>query len=186
MPTNLAESRVLLQLQIEVFGQRRSLSCGSLAILANSCGVSRMGTIPSRGKRAWAGSSRAAMPRGTVAQPNVAFAPGQNRPCRSATSYAGTPERAVLATSGPIPKFASFVRHPRLRTSESRTTSNFIILVSPFEPEVRGRTGGRMCANFGFGALGGSQSWQSPTRSVVTRNMAASAQHAWRLSCSRS
>jgi hypothetical protein len=31
--------------------------------------------------------------------------------------------------SGPIPKFASFVRHPRLRTSESRTTSNSMILV---------------------------------------------------------
>jgi hypothetical protein len=31
--------------------------------------------------------------------------------------------------SGPILKFASFVRHPRLQTSESRTTSNFMILV---------------------------------------------------------
>src|SRR5262245_47656085 len=39
-----------------------------------------------------------------------------------------------------------------MRTSESRTTSNSMILV-PFEPEVRVRTRGTMCANFGFGAL---------------------------------
>src|SRR6266550_1977674 len=55
-----AESRVSLQLQIEVFGQGMSHFCGSLTILANSSAVSRMGTIPSRGKRAWVASSRAA------------------------------------------------------------------------------------------------------------------------------
>jgi selenocysteine lyase/cysteine desulfurase len=37
--------------------------------------------------------------------------------------------RRLMRGSGPIPKFASFVRHPRLRTSESRTTSNSMILV---------------------------------------------------------
>src|SRR5262249_41053807 len=52
-----AESRGSLELQIEVVGQRRSLSCGSLTILANSCGVSRTGTIPSRSKRVCGGAN---------------------------------------------------------------------------------------------------------------------------------
>jgi hypothetical protein len=39
------------------------------------------------------------------------------------------PVEQAQCTSGPIPKFASFVRHPRLRTSESRTTSSSTILV---------------------------------------------------------
>jgi hypothetical protein len=43
--------------------------------------------------------------------------------------------RMSRRASGPIPKFASFVRHPRLRTSESRTTSNSIILVPLLNPK---------------------------------------------------
>jgi hypothetical protein len=56
------------------------------------------------------------------------------------------------APSAPIPKFASVLRHARLRTSESKGTSNVMILV-PLEPEVRNWTRGNYDANFGFAAL---------------------------------
>jgi hypothetical protein len=41
----------------------------------------------------------------------------------------------IALLSGPIPKFASSVRHLRLRTSESRTTSNSMILVPLLNPK---------------------------------------------------
>jgi hypothetical protein len=62
--------------------------------------------------------------------------------------------RTRPATSGPIPKFVSTRDTFSYELRNLRTTSNFIILV-PFEPEVRDRICCTVCANFGFGALGG-------------------------------
>src|SRR4051812_29312781 len=55
------------------------------------------------------------------------------------------------------------LRHVRMRTWESSTTSNSMILV-PFEPEVRVRTRDTMCANFGLGALSSEDSLLFPSR----------------------
>src|SRR5262245_47394352 len=55
--------------------------------------------------------------------------------------------------SGPIPKFVTTCSTLKYELRNLRTTSNSMILVPLFEPEVRDRTCRSLCANFGFGAL---------------------------------
>src|SRR6266705_5493718 len=63
--------------------------------------------------------------------------------------------RATISrkTAGvPIPKFANTGGTLSCELRNQGDTSNSMILVPPFEPEVRNRTLGHGCANFGFGA----------------------------------
>src|SRR5437764_15445396 len=58
--------------------------------------------------------------------------------------------------SVPIPKFANLCGTLQCELRNQRDTSNSMVLVPLFEPEVRNRFCSTTCANFGFGALAGA------------------------------
>ena len=74
----------------------------------------------------------------------------------------------LKAASGPIPKFASLCGTLVCELRNPRTTGDSMILMPPFEPEVRDRICCTMCANFGFGALERCRENQRNRNQLVT------------------
>src|SRR5439155_25144701 len=72
-----------------------------------------------------------------------------------------------LQASVPIPKFARLCGNLGCELRNQRDTSNSMILVPLFEPEVRNRFCNTMCANFGFGALASRDKMKRTVRSCV-------------------
>src|SRR6516162_2036162 len=79
-------------------------------------------------------------------EPRAAGSDVQN--CRRARS-----RRPRCATSVPIPKFAHPCGRLECELRNQRDTSQLYDSSAAFESEVRKRTCGIMCANFGFAAL---------------------------------